>query len=460
MSAISQRFDPGTSVSVADVPAFVPLRVVDIDLAVPGGFSPPGSSEHVHPRGHVLALVRLHGRPLGMVDAIGNDPLTLWQALADTAERELDVVTARRSTAHEASRPPDGIVPSPWPKAAVVAPRQGTAHNSATPAAAPPHSAPDISVIVATHNRPELLRQCLDSLLRMDYPRSRFEVIVVDNAPSDRAAERLVRGTYGERVHYVQEPVAGLARAHNRGLTVARGRIAAFTDDDTLVDARWLSALAETFSRDRRIGCVTGLIVPGELATESQVMLERHGGFAKGYVPCTWSLDDPPSDPLFPFTAGRFGSGTNMAFLIEPLRALLGFDPATGTGTPAHGGDDLLAFFRILTAGHTLAYQPGAIVWHRHRRTPDALDNQAFGYGAGLGAYLTGALLHEPRMIPALLRRLPRGIRYAVSRAHGRAQPGTAWSRRLALLELRGLLYGPFGYLRSHRLNRTDSSRY
>lgn len=462
MSAISQRFDPGTAVYVADVPAFVPVRVVDIDLAVPGGFSPPGSRERIHPRGQVLALVRLHGRPLGMVAAIGNDTLTLWHTLAATAERELDVVAARRSTAHGAGRPPDGSGRSPWQDSADIALRQGTTHDSAPPAAAPPHGAPDISVIVATHNRPELLSQCLDSLLRMDYPRFRFEVIVVDNAPSDRAAERLVRGAYGGRVHYAQEPVAGLARAHNRGLAVARGRIAAFTDDDTLVDARWLSALAETFARDRRIGCVTGLIVPGELATESQVVLERHGGFAKGYIPCTWSLDDPPSDPLFPFTAGHFGSGANMAFRTDLLNALGGFDPATGTGTKAFGGNDLLAFFRVIVGGRTLAYQPEAIVWHRYQRTAEALPAQAFGFGAGLGAYLTGALAHEPRMLPALLRRLPGGLRYAAARARTQtSDPGSGWPRKLALLELQGMLYGPLGYLRSRghclRHDRADA---
>jgi hypothetical protein len=143
-----------------------------------------------------------------------------------------------------------------------------------------------------------------------------------------------------------------------------------------------------------------------------------------------------------------------MAFRTDMLRTLGGFDPATGTGTPAHGGDDLLAFFRVLVGGRTLAYQPGAIVWHRHRRTENALKAQAFGYGAGLGAYLTGALAHEPRMVPALLRRLPGGIRYATTRARGRTEPGDGWYRQLALLEMRGLLYGPLGYLRSRWFNR------
>ncbi|MFE7897897.1 glycosyltransferase [Streptomyces sp. NPDC057424] len=406
--------DPGPAES-----AYTPVGVVDVDLTRPYEFRTPADPGPVRPAAPVLALVRLRGRPLGLVTAggrPGGTPEDLWRSVADTARRRF------------------------------VFPRAGTPSRATSPVP------PSFSVIIATHNRPEMLRSCLDSLLRVQY--RDFEVIVVDNAPADDAAERLVRDAYADRVHYVREPVAGLAHAHNRGLAAARGEIAAFTDDDTLVDPGWLAALAEGFAQGPGVGCVTGLIVPAELETAAQAALERHGGFAKGFAPRTWSLHHPPKDPLFPFTAGRFGSGTNMAFRVGTLRALGGFDPATGTGTPAHGGDDLLAFFRVLTTGHTLAYQPDAIVWHRHRRTRDALDAQAFGYGAGLGAYLTGALARDPRMIPALLRRLPRGIRYAVAQAHRKAEAGSGRSRRLARLELRGLLYGPIGYVRSRRLNR------
>lgn len=399
-----------------------PVPVVDIDLARPGEFRLPGDRGPARPRRRARALVRLHGRPLGMVGAAGaSGPEDLWQALAGAARVEL---------AEQLHRAADRAEPS-----------GGDVRRPALP------RAPVISVVVATRDRPEKLRRCLRSLLRAVYPE--FEILVVDNAPADGATEAMVRADFTGRVRYVRESVAGLARAHNVGLARARGSLVAFTDDDTLVDPGWLSALAETFAGDPRIGCVTGLILPAELETPAQSALERQGGFGKGYVPRTWSRFDPPRDPLFPFTAGRFGSGANMAFRTGVLRALGGFDTATGAGTPGRGGDDLLAFFEVLAAGHTLAYQPGAIVWHCHHRTQDAVAAQAFGYGAGLGAYLTGALLSDPRRLPALLRRLPRGIHYALTRSRDRgADPEAGWSRRLALLEVRGMLYGPCGYLR------------
>ncbi|MEU7072520.1 glycosyltransferase family 2 protein [Streptomyces narbonensis] len=443
-----------TGVAVRPLALSGPLPVVDIDLAEPGAFRRPGGAAWTRPTGRALGLVRLHGRPVAMAEASCDGPEELWEALAASARREfpLDEGTP--------ARPPQLV------------------------------GAPAISVIVATRNRARMLRDCLDSLLAVEYPR--FEVIVVDNAPSDTSTQELVRREYGgsrrgsgPAVRYLREPVPGLARAHNRGLTAARGAISAFTDDDTLVDPLWLTALAAPFLADPGTGCVTGLIVPAELDTEAQIALERHGAFGKGYAPRTWSLRAPPDDPLFPFTAGRFGSGANMAFRTELLHELGGFDPATGVGTPAHGGDDLLSFFRVLAHGRALAYEPAAIVWHRHRRTPEALDAQAFGYGAGFGAYLAGALVHEPRMLPALLRRLPGGVRYVIARNRERAvqstgpKPGQSTGpkpgpmsgptsgpkpgpmsgpksgpSRLARLELRGLLYGPYGYLRSRLIER------
>jgi hypothetical protein len=142
-----------------------------------------------------------------------------------------------------------------------------------------------------------------------------------------------------------------------------------------------------------------------------------------------------------------------MAFRAALLRRLGGFDPATGTGTPARGGDDLLAFFRVLTSGAALVYQPDAIVWHHHRRTLDALPAQAFGYGVGFGAYLAAAVRHQPAVLPSLLRALPRGVGTALHGARVGAPTGPgipgADPAELARLQLRGLAYGPLGYLHS-----------
>ena len=81
-----------------------------------------------------------------------------------------------------------------------------------------------------------------DAIAQMSVPAS--EVLVVDNAPSSDATERLVREHY-PGVRYVLEPRPGLDWARNRAIAEARSEIIAFTDDDVIVDRNWVSAIAE-----------------------------------------------------------------------------------------------------------------------------------------------------------------------------------------------------------------------
>lgn len=63
--------------------------------------------------------------------------------------------------------------------------------------------APRITVVVATRERPRLLRICLNALLDLDYPD--YEIVVVDNAPETAATARLVKQLYAPSVRYRRE---------------------------------------------------------------------------------------------------------------------------------------------------------------------------------------------------------------------------------------------------------------
>jgi GT2 family glycosyltransferase len=420
-------------------PGLAPIHTLDLELAAPASVRPAGreSADWSKITGSLLALVRLHGSPLGFVQATVDEPGEILAALSAAARRELAGQIARHER-EDLVALPGTAGPDHRPVARCMRRRLAVLAD-----------APPISVIVATRERPDALARCLDSLIRMPYPN--LEIIVVDNAPETDRAERLVRERYAETVTYVREPHRGLASAHNRGLREAGGRIIAFTDDDVIADREWPAALAEAFTVREDVGCVTGLIVPAELETPAQIMLEAEGGFTKTFEQRSHYLGHPDAGPLFPFTVGQLGSGANMAFDAALLRRFGGFDPATGTGSAARGGDDLLAFFRTIAAGRSLVYQPTAVIWHHHRRTLDALKAQAYGYGVGLGAYLTAALAHEPRMLPGLIRRLPRGIAYELEHSRPSLCDPAVRPARLAAAQRMGLLYGPLAYARARR---------
>jgi hypothetical protein len=144
-----------------------------------------------------------------------------------------------------------------------------------------------------------------------------------------------------------------------------------------------------------------------------------------------------------------------MAFRTGALRALGGFDPATGTGSRARGGDDLAGFFSVLAAGHTLAYQPAAIIRHAYRRDAEGLRTLMFDYGAGLGAFLTKIVVDRPGLLPDIAWRVPFGAAHALRlRSSGRDGSADGLAAGLAARERFGMLAGPVGYLIERRQRR------
>jgi len=248
--------------------------------------------------------------------------------------------------------------------------------------------------------------------------------------------------------------VPGLSAARNRGLGEASAQYVAFTDDDVHVDSWWLEGIVAGFARDPLAGCVTGLVPPAELDDPAQQFFDRRYSWASHLEPRVFDMSGRGDDsPLYPYSAGIFGTGANFAIDRELFKGLGGFDEALGAGSPAGGGEDLDAFVRVLRAGRSLVYEPSAIVWHVHRADEQALRRQLFYYGVGLTAYLTKYVLNG-RTVWQIVARLPAGARRG-RRMWSPTQIGEPAPRILVLAEVAGMFAGPFAYLRGRlRLSR------
>lgn len=368
-----------------------------------------------------------------------------------------------------------GVVPAAELADRLAATLRGQ-RRAAAPVAASTSRAPYVSVVLPTAmRRTELLERSVMALAALDYPA--FEVIVVDNRPDDtpdraRARQQLSRHP---RVSVVTEPVAGISAARNTGVRHARGEIVAFTDDDAQVDGNWLRALANRFVTEPDVDCVTGLVLPAELETPAQIWFERSGGkVAQRYAVASyrdsgawrahpfgaWSKrrfevatvhQDAPHLPhapeqCVPVYRAKFGMGVNMAFRTAALRALGGFDEALGTGTGTGGGEDIEMISRLLYSGRKLTFDPAVVVRHYHRRDHEGLRRQMYAYGVGYTAALTALVRSDPRHLVGLLYLVPDALRLLRHRSPDRS-PGR-YPKDLARAELRGLLTGPFAYLR------------
>jgi len=113
-----------------------------------------------------------------------------------------------------------------------------------------------VSVVIATHNRAEWLRDTLNSVLRQS--RQPDEVVVVDNASTDHTREVVLSFADRLNVRYVHEPRRGIPHARNAAVRSATGDIVAFIDDDCIASGDWLKYIEIPFLRDPNVGAVGG----------------------------------------------------------------------------------------------------------------------------------------------------------------------------------------------------------
>ncbi|MGA2631495.1 MAG: glycosyltransferase [Terriglobia bacterium] len=311
---------------------------------------------------------------------------------------------------------------------------------------------PPLTVAVCTRDRPEDLARCLEHLLRLraaaSVACSEFEILVVDNAPSDDRAKNLVDSLPG--VRYVREPLPGLDFARNRAIRESRADLLAYIDDDVVVDRGWLGGLKEAWTENPDAGAFTGPVLPYELVTRPQVLFEERAALGRKFTKRRFDPTRPGSN-LF---LSDFGPGCNMVFRRDVLVELGGFDEALDTGDPLPGGGDLDIFYRVGRAGHVMVYEPRLLIYHRDRRQYRELRYQMWTWGLAYMAFLAKCYRTDAsqrsRCGRAMLMEFVRMVYFPVAPlVRRRVRP---WPLDLTLVELLGGVVGLLGeYGRSQR---------
>ncbi len=234
---------------------------------------------------------------------------------------------------------------------------------------------PEMSVVVATRDRAEVLRGTLRSLFdSAPVPPGGFEIVVVDNGSHDhtRAVVEAFRQEPGpQRLVYVYEPRTGTSQARNTGIAAARGAVVAFTDDDCVVSSEWVSRAAKAFAVDRELDGLFGRVLPLNGQVGGVAVSVKTDEAAKRYrFPCS------------PFV----GHGNNMAFRRQALLAIGAFDVALGPGAPLRAAEELEMAYRLLRRGSTLLYEPSCVVSHRLRNSSTEARATEWRNAIGVGA--------------------------------------------------------------------------
>ncbi|MFQ6546479.1 glycosyltransferase [Aestuariibius sp. 2305UL40-4] len=213
-----------------------------------------------------------------------------------------------------------------------------------------------ISIILCSHNGERLLPDTLDSLAALDLP-SPTQLILVDNASTDRTWEILQRPFERFDVIRLQEPRRGKSLALNLALERAAGDLIVFTDDDTTRDPDWLTAYLDAGTHHPEALCFAGQVRPNWSATPArwQEYIADHGG-AFGCSKISFN------DRVQPIDASQV-KGAN--FAIRGAARALRFDTERlNYGQEGAGGEDTHFASRAGDLGHPILFVPDAVVRH------------------------------------------------------------------------------------------------
>ena len=236
-----------------------------------------------------------------------------------------------------------------------------------------------ISAIVCTTGVSISLSDCLESLCNQDYNPDNFEIILVNNSPSNESVRDVVdkmRKTYPQvEINYLTAPLCGLSFARNAGLWEARGEYILYIDDDAVAERDVLSQTVRAFDEHPEAGVIGGqIILETPNPTPSIVTKETRGLWSELII-----------DGNLYRTADNYGEfpyGANFAVRTQSLMQIGGFRCTYGRiGDNYGGGEETLVCFMMKEIEKTVGLNPLSKVYHRvdfSRYTNEHIEKTAY----------------------------------------------------------------------------------
>jgi len=221
---------------------------------------------------------------------------------------------------------------------------------------------PAVSIIAPARGRPIETRACVESLLALDYPADRLELIVVDDASDPPLAPALA----GLPVRLMRQDVnIGQSAARNRAAAAARGELLAFIDNDCVAAPGWLRTL------------VAALDDPAVAVAGGRVIAPPGAGRVAAFEAVRSPLDMGAfGGEVGPGEAVAYMPACNLVVRRDVLLQISGFDAAMALG------EDVDVIWRARRAGGRARYLPEGTVVHHHRVRLGALLRRRADYGS------------------------------------------------------------------------------
>jgi glycosyltransferase involved in cell wall biosynthesis len=224
-----------------------------------------------------------------------------------------------------------------------------------------------VSVIIPTYSRPHQLVACLQALARQDYPRSCFEVIVVDDGGREPLDELVAPFRDRVTLHLLWQHNAGPAEARNLGARHAQGNYLAFTDDDCHPATNWLATMVA------RCACLPRHLIGGR--TVNGLPKNPYSAVSQAILDVVYDHFHGQDCDL------RFFASNNFLVPTEGFWDIAGFNPRFRTSEDRDFCD------RWIRRGYGTHYEPAAVIYHAHHLTFMSFWRQHMSYGRGAWNY-------------------------------------------------------------------------
>ena len=226
-----------------------------------------------------------------------------------------------------------------------------------------------VSILVATCNRPEMLKTCFKSLLNQK-TETPYEIIILDQSDAEKqtilSSDRLM-------TKVVVCDFKNKSRALNLGVKLASADYIAVIDDDCIADKYWSDSLYKALRKEGRNFIITGQVVAGD-KEEGAIHSRLHDAIGERIV-----FEKRMITPIFKL------SGCNFGFHKNTYKNVGSFNEGFGPGSTFKSSDDNEWSYRALNSGFLIVYVPEATVIHRFWRNAkeDVGLMKDYGYAAG-----------------------------------------------------------------------------
>ncbi|MBU3136125.1 glycosyltransferase family 2 protein [Clostridium gasigenes] len=219
---------------------------------------------------------------------------------------------------------------------------------------------PFVTVMVPSHNEGVVIKRTAESLLRLDYPKERYEIIIINDNSSDNSEEILnqVKDKYKGRNFTVINTDSvtggkGKSNALNMAFNISRGEYLAIYDADNTPEPKALKYLIQTIDEDPKLGAVIGkfrcrnknvnlLTAFINIETLSFQWMAQAG---------RWQIFNLCTIP-----------GTNFVVRRKLIEEMGGWDTKAIT-------EDTEISFRLYRMGYKIKFMPLAVTWEQEPQT-------------------------------------------------------------------------------------------